>query len=68
MDYQRKDVSNGQAIDEISAKAVACTVTKGEHRASNVFSYLDWSERYRGARTKVVDTKPGKMVRHADSD
>lgn len=57
-----------QAIDEISAKAVACTVTKEEHRASNVFSHLDWPERYRAAGIKVVGAKPGEMVRLADFD
>jgi hypothetical protein len=53
-------LSGGPAdVERILEKAVACTITKDEHRLLNTYAPLDGWERYRAAGIVVIDSKTG---------
>ena len=55
-------------VDEILAKAVACTITKQEHIILNKHKRFDGWDRYKNANIRVIDTKtndytiPGEAI------
>jgi hypothetical protein len=55
-------LSGGPADVEMTLeKAVACTITKDEHRLLNTYAHLDGWERYRAAGIIVLDSKTGSI-------
>jgi hypothetical protein len=54
--------SGPDAVDEIAAKAVACTVTREEHLALNRYKQLDGWQRYRQVGITVIDARSGAVA------
>jgi hypothetical protein len=58
----RNLLSGGPAdVEKVLEKAVACTITKDEHRLLNTYAHLDGWERYRAAGIVVFDSKTGAI-------
>lgn len=55
------------SVEEIVAKAVACTISKEEHLALNRFKHLYGWERYRQAGIVVIDARTGTIFNRSGS-
>lgn len=59
--------SRPEDVEMVLEKAVACTITKDEHRLLNAYAHLDGWERYREAGIVVVDSKTGERFKFPPS-
>jgi hypothetical protein len=65
--HQRKHLvaallAGKEAVEAILARAVACTVTRAEHRRLDAHEDCDGWERYRRAGLRVIDTQAGREL------